>query len=310
MKLRTYVLMLAALMAVGLSSCTTICPANEGQTVFFEEGPKSVTKKVADYNSVVVLGYNSTMGMETEDLDEYMGGSKLGLSDTNDFLLSNDVKVEFAEDLPYPIGEKINGYESTLLSELENAKFTLIDKDTLLSTKAYQKVSKPIRDEEFAESGLASVNVAEGYNTTFRFPDLMNNTETVVNSFKASLEESGADFGVIVAERPYLRVHNNHGLVKEFMTKCTPYYTVATKNTYYLIQPKTMNQVLYAQTFVAESGNRHLLENAEENPLFRKGIYTQEMVEEDKTTWMEEVTAASTEAHKAFVKWLDSLKEE
>ncbi|QEN08976.1 hypothetical protein EXM22_13590 [Oceanispirochaeta crateris] len=308
MKFRVYSLFLATAIIFSLSSCATTCPANEGQNVFFDEAPRSVAKKVADYESVVVLGYNSTMGLETAKLDDYMGNSKLSFSDTNDFLVSNDVKIDFnAEEIPFPIGDQINAQEKVLLDELQNTTFKIIDKKTLLSTDAYNKVSKPIRNEEHAESGLASINVADGYHTTFQFPGFMNDTESVVNMFKASLEESGADFGIIVAERPYIRVHNDHGLVEEYMTKCTPYYTVATRNTYYLIQPKTLNQVLHPQTFIAESGNRHLLEDPAENPLLRKGIYTPEMVEKDKETWMSEVADASALAHKSFVDWLNAL---
>jgi len=308
MKMRMYAVLLVVVLVTVLGSCATTCPANDGQTVFYDEAPRSVGKNVAEFDSVVVLGYNSTMSLETAALDSHMGNNKLGFSETNEFLTSNDAKIDFsAEEHPFAVGDRINDQEAVLLSELQNANFTVVDKNTLLATDAYGKVSKPIRDPGHTESGLATINVADGYHTTYQFPSLTNDTESVVNMFKPSLEESGADFGIIVVERPYLRIHN-HGMVEEFLTKCTPYYTVSTRNTYYLIQPKTFNQVLHGQTFIVESENRHYLENAEENPFFRKGIYTHEMVEADKKTWMDEVAAASAAAHKAFIEWLNALK--
>ena len=312
MKKKHYLVIIAALTAI-FSSCTTVCPANEGQSVFiYEEETKSVTKKVADYNSVVVLGYNSSHGLDTENLDEYMGSKKLTLAETNKALLSGEItadSISFDDgSIPFPVGNKINEYDRNLLEELQASRFSLIDKDSLLSTAAYQKVSEVNRDEKFIEAGMVPFAVAEDYHMTYDRSQF-DGKETVVNNFKKSLEESGADFGIIVVEKPYVRVHNSHGLVEEYMTKCTPYYTVATRNSYYLIRPKTMNQTLFEQTIIAESDTRHYLENSEENPFTRKSIYTQEMIAEDQKNWLTDMDEASKKANHAFVEWLDSLKE-
>lgn len=312
MKKSTYFILTLIALTVLFSSCTTVCPANMGQTVFYDEAPKSVVKKVSGYESVTILGYNSSLGLDTESMDSYLGGKKLNISETNDTLLSGalDSATITVDDgtIPFPVGNRINSYDKDLLAALEESSFTLVNKEALLSTEAYQKISEVNRDEKFKKAGLVSYDVADGYHATYTRN--VDGSENIINNFKKSLLESGADFGVIVVERPYLRLHNNHGLVEEYMTKCTPYYTVATKKTFYLIKPSLGNQDFFKQTIIAESGNRHYVENAEENPFIRKSIYTPEMLVEDQKTWMSEMDDASTLANSEFVKWLSSLKNE
>ena len=264
-----------------------------------------------EFETAVILGYNSTPGLETEQLDEKMGSVKLGMTDTDKALISGigSGGLEVAKDVPYPVGDRINTYDQSLLTKMEDAPFALITKEELLSAEAYQKVSEPVRDEMAIEKGLVAISVADGYHTTYEFPTLTNNREGVVNTFKKSLEESGADFGIIAVQKPFMRVHQE-SLIEQYMKKCTPYYTVANRIEYYLIRPKTLNQELFKKVIVAESDNRHFLKNPDENPFFRKNIYTPEMVAEDEKDWMSDLDVATEKAHTEFVNWLKSQKSE
>ncbi len=256
--------------------------------------PPSVVNELQSAKTVAVLGYNTSKGLDDRLLDDFI---RSGIFDID---LSVDMSLE--DTIKFPVGSMVDAHDSEFIRELGNTRYTVIPKETVLSSPAYQAIKGD------PAGTLANVNAATGYTLTYQFDNWMDQRSgsssanrvpapgQLVNNFREVLEELGADLGIIVVEKPYVRTQHYALFPHQWIHKKEPYFAVATSTTYYLIRPATINQVLYSKHIIMDSDTQYL----------RKG-YTQEMRSDDEVNFLDQYADASRKNRAAFIEWLNGI---
>jgi hypothetical protein len=272
-------LVAAAVLALG--SCAT----TDNVGTWVPDPRPAVVEELQEARTVVVLGYNSSIGLDDRTLDDRFSSGGFGLS----------ISVEEDVNDRHPVGDRINGYEAEFMELLtELGPYEVVDKETLFAADSYARLP-----EVHADDPLSNVLVADGYRLTYEFNNFMDGTDSipnegeVVNNYAAILEEVGADLGIIVVEKPWVRVRTFALIPDQLINKMESYFAVAGSTTYFIILPRDINKELYSPTFLDQSDTRYLL----------KG-YTAEQQEQDEVTFLDQYGAVSTSNHRRFVEWL------
>ncbi len=269
----------AAILALG--SCATT--DNVGEWVPEPRDP--VVEELQEAETVVVLGYNSSYGLDDRLLDDAVSSGGFGLS----------ISVEEDVNDRHPIGDRINEYEANFMELLtELGPYEVVDKETLFASSEYQDLPE-IQEEDL----LSNVLVADGYRMTYEFNNFMDDTDSVpnegrvMNNFAAIMEDVGADLGIIVVEKPWVRVRRFALIPDKLLNGMESYFAVAGSTTYFFIRPRNGNKELYSPTFLDQSETRYLLDD-----------YTTEQREEDEGDFLDQYDAVSASNHQRFVDWL------
>ena len=172
------IMMLSVVALLSLSSCLT--------TKGPKPTPKHVVKELTSAKKIAVLGYNSSIGLDDRLLDDL----KTGLFD-----ISLDIDLSLDDTVDFPIGE-VNGYDNKFYTALAESNFDVIPKATVTSTDAYKAIKGDPKMD------INNVNSADGYTLTYKFNNWMDSQDAipvngqVMNVYKDSITEAGADLGV------------------------------------------------------------------------------------------------------------------
>lgn len=273
-----------ALALIAITSCASLGGGSKEKPL-----PASIVKELKEAKTIAVLGYNSSKALDDRLVD---GAIKAPLM---------EIKLEIvdARGDKFPIGNRINSYEQDFLAKIAKGPYKVIDKNKVFAAAEYKAIKGDVN------SDLNNVNVAKGYTLTYKFDNWMDNAKSsstsnlvpalgeLVNVYKKTLEELGADLGIIVVEKPYIYVKNYALIPDQLFYKKQNYFTVASSTTYYIVKPSTFNQVLHARSFFTTSGTEYVL----------KG-YTKDQLKIDEPGFIEEYDMASKANHDNFVAWL------
>lgn len=268
---------------IALTSCASLGGGAEKPL------PASIVKELKEAKTVAVLGYNTSKGLDDRLLDEAIKAP----------LFEIKLEIVDARGEKFPIGGRVNTYDANFLASMKEGPYKLISKSSVLNSTAYKKIKGDPTSE------LSNVNAAKGYTLTYQFDNWMDKaSETrankvpsggqLVNAFKETLEELGADIGIIVVEKPYMYVQRYSLIPDQLFFKKQQYFTVASLTTYYIVKPSTFNQVLHQKTFRTFSDTQYIL----------KG-YTPDQRKEDEVTFLEQYDTVSKKNHAEFFTWLN-----
>lgn len=276
--------LMAAVVSTALFISLVGCATTDAIGEWEPEPTNRVTRSLQEAQTVAVLGYNTSRGLDDRLLNNAIDSS-FGLS----------ISVEEKPGDKFPVGDRVNRYDETFRRLLrEEGPYELIAKDAVVSSSAYQEIVGDPSDEM-----LSNVNAAENYTLTYQFATFMDNQDDVpmsgelVNRYKATLEELGADLGIIVVEKPYVRVQNYALIPDELFNGKEDYFAVAGQTTFYIIRPAAGNQVIFAPTFLDQSDQRYMTDD-----------YTEAQRQEDQNSFLSQYDAVSASNQERFVRWL------
>ncbi|HKL86066.1 MAG TPA: hypothetical protein VJ861_07015 [Treponemataceae bacterium] len=264
-----------------LTSCASMGTPREVLASEFEE--------LREAKTIAVLGYNTSKGLDDRLLDNAIKSPLF------------ELKLEIVDDrgVRFPVEGRVNTYDSNFLAAMKESAFTMVPKSAVLNSVAYKKIKGDPTSE------LSNVNVAKGYTVTYEFDNWMDNSNAsvanrvpaggkLVDLYKKTLEELGADLGIIVVEKPYVYTKNYALIPDQLIHKKESFFAVAVVTNYYIVRPSTGNQVLWNKTIQTISDNQYPL----------KG-YTPDQRKEDEAFFLEQYDVISKQNNVQFIEWLN-----
>lgn len=296
---RKNVLVLSSLLAVLLllASCQSMEPKESWES---SDTSAKASKALAKADTLAVLGFNTALGVYDRSLDDFMDegfSSKITLT------------VEFEGDQRFPINKaRVNAHERQLLKALADSNFSFVDKKTVINSDAYKKFNKVYvvgstdknaTDKELREDAYAhsqEVLVADGYNVTY------NNVENRIYDIATApssgvLEEVGAEYGLIVVEKPFVQIKNYSVIPEQLIYKKLPYSTMALRTYYYIVKKGMIGTSVVGYKIVYNDGKKNLQET-----------YTTAERTEDAKNYLDDYDVLSEKNNAEFIEWLNSIK--
>lgn len=294
------VLFLSGLLGVLLlfASCQSMEPKEAWES---DDTSAKAGKVLAKADTLAVLGFNTALGVEDHALDDFMD---------EDFSLSNvTLTVEFEGDQRFPIEKaQVNAHEQQLLSALAESNFSFVDKKTVINAEAYKKFNKfyvvgstdknateqELREDAYAHS--QEVLVADGYNVTY------NNVENRIYDMATApsagaLEEIGAEYGIIVMEKPFIQLKHYSFIPEQLIYKKQQYSTMALRTYYYVVKKGMIGTSVVGYKIVYNDGKKNL-----------QDTYTTAERTEDAKNYLDDYDTLSEKNNAEFVSWLNTIK--
>lgn len=258
------------------------------------------SKELATADTLAVLGFNTTLGINDYALDDFMDEG---------FSLSNiTVTVEIEDDQRFPINKaRVNAHEQQLLKALDGTNFSFVDKKKVINADAYKKFNKfyvvgstdkNISDKELREDAYAhsqEVLVADGYNVTYDDAEKkIYDMATAPSS--AVLEEVGAEYGLIIVEKPFVQTQNYSIIPEKLIYKKQPYSTMALRTYYYIVKKGMIGTSVVGYKIVYNDGKKNI-----------RKTYTTKERKEDAKNYLDDYDALSEKNNAEFVEWLNSI---
>jgi len=252
--------------------------------------PASVVTALKEAKTIAVLGYNTSKGLDDRLLDDAIKSSLFDIS----------LEISIQNDLKFPIGKRVDTLDADFLKKLGDAKlYNVVPKSKVTGSAAYKKIKgDPAMD-------INNVNAAKGYTLTYQFDNFMDEAKSgssiptsgqVVNGYKDTLEEIGADLGIIVVQKPFMIDHTYALIPDQLINKKQPYFATGTRTYYYIVRPALGNQVIYTKVIQNESDTKYII----------KG-YTPAQRKVDEVDFLDQYGPVAELNHDKFIAWLADI---